>query len=364
MTTAVAPTTAPTTAPTVSPVPAIPFAPAGLLDWQAREIVHSGELATAKALRLIGRGRCRVAGHVGDPVWVVSSASRPTGAHLVWVEAGRILCDCEARTVGHAFTCSHAQFVRLLIVAELADARSVPPVARVHVEPAPAVESAPVEPEPEPEPPAPAPAPKRRPRRRPPVAQPAAATSSDPTPAPTVGAGDPTGHDRQPCPTCGALADAAEIAELDECLNCLQMRADFERAEEEEKEETAADQLPCWCCGEPATAETDHGLYCDDCVKLSPSEQRRRARARLAAEKVAKTRAAVEQRAAQHQPEHQPQRTPTATAITAQQREAARQERARLIGRERARVAANIDPDRIGLYSRRPFSTRKADQDR
>ena len=365
----------PTTAPT--PVPTIPFAPAGLLEWQARQIARSGELATAKALRLIARGTCRVAGHVGAPVYVVSSASRPGSSHIVWIERGRIHCDCAARIEWRAFTCSHAQFVRLLIVAELAEPRSAPPAARlsaVHVEPKPAPT-----PEPEPEPPTPT-TPTPRPRRK------RAATPEKPS-APAGGpAGGPSDHDRQPCPNCGALTDAAELAELGECLNCLQMRADFDRAEadaadaravERETEQWAQDEaermaeelaqrLPCWCCGAPATAETDHGLYCDECVTKPAAQQRREARARLAAEKVANTRAAVEAR----QEARAAAKAETARRYTPQEQEAARRDIARDRARTRARTATTpratprAGDDDFGTYDRRPFSMWKSETNR
>ncbi|HZC08361.1 MAG TPA: hypothetical protein VE338_22200, partial [Ktedonobacterales bacterium] len=172
-------------------------------------------------------------------------------------------CDCPARIKGRSLTCSHAQFVRKLIVAEHATRASVPPAAR-------AVEPAEPTPPPPPAPVAPEPAP------------------VDPAP-------------RQPCPTCGAPTDADEIEQLGECLNCLQMSADRERedraraeweADEAAKfEEEEAQQLPCWCCGAPATAETSHGLYCDACVSKPAAQQRREAGARqrqLAKEETAR----------------------------------------------------------------------------
>lgn len=211
--------------------PAIPYVPAGLLGWQVRAIARSGELATARGLHLIGRGVCRVAGHEGAPVYIVSSASGGH-SHLVWIERGRIHCDCPARTKGHGFTCTHAQFVRLLLVAELATPASVPPAAL------------------------------------------APETTAKPSIAPAV---EEPAHR---CPTCRGLADPEEVEQLGECLNCLQMRADYNRAENARVEEVAADQLPCWCCGAPATAETIHGLYCDPCAAKPRAQQRREAAAR------------------------------------------------------------------------------------
>lgn len=213
----------------------IPPAPAHLAPSRQRDIIHSGELAIANGLRLIGRGVFATPERDGAPLFVVNSASRAGLVHLVWVERGRIMCDCEARTQRQAFTCSHAQFVRMLIVAERATPASVPPAARAEPAPAPA--------------PAPAVAPAPEPARR------------------------------VPCPSCGAPTDSAEVEQLGECLCCLQTRADMERAavaEERAREEWAhseeerAARLPCWACGAPATAETDHGLYCDLCVKYSP----------------------------------------------------------------------------------------------
>ncbi len=132
--------TAPAVTPSVTPSPAaiIPPAPSHLPVWQQREITLSGELALSTGLQLVARGVCRVVGHEGAPVFYVNSKSRPGRSHLAWVEHGRIHCDCEARTIRHRFTCSHAQFVRLLIVAESAEPRSVPaPVVAPVVAPEP-----------------------------------------------------------------------------------------------------------------------------------------------------------------------------------------------------------------------------------
>lgn len=265
-------TTPVTSSPAILLPPAIPAAPAYLHPGQQRAIVHSGELAIAKGLRIVGAGTCRVAGHVGEPVWAVSSASRPHLAHLVWVEHGRIMCDCEARRYGR-FTCAHAQLVRIQIVAERAAAISAPVALRSISAPEPTPAPAPVAEEPAAEP-ASEPAP--------------VAPEDDPEPEPPTPPAAPAA--RAACPTCGGPVEPAEIEQLGECLNCLMMRADVEREERagadwqrDEAERAAAEaaaQLPCWACGAPATAETDHGLYCDACVSLPRPDLRRKVAAR------------------------------------------------------------------------------------
>lgn len=265
----------------VAPRAAAALIPSHLPAWQRRDIVHSGELALTNGLALL----CRIArGDEAEPAWIISSSSRVGFGHVVTVDEGRINCDCAARTIGHRWTCSHAQFVRLLIIAERVEARSAP-AAISSPRPAPA-------PEPAPEP-APAPAPK---------------PDDDPPPSggPVAGgSGGSGGADR--CPTCGAHADRAEIADLGECLNCVQMRADYAREDEraealaaelaqaelearlqaEEAAKAEAEALPCWACGATATAETDHGLYCDECVSLPRPELRRRIARRNAAQNIA-----------------------------------------------------------------------------
>lgn len=212
--------------------------PSSLLPWQARAIAHSGELAISRGLQLVGRGTCRVPGHAGADVFAVASATRANLAHLVWIERGRIHCTCEARTLRHTLTCSHAQFVRLLIVAEHA-AKFV----------APAEPSAPVAPDSEPDP--------------------------DPTP-------EPSGPRGPRCPSCAGPIDATELDELGECLNCLQMRADYERAEREEFHRFAAAEasLPCWACGATPASEERGGIYCEKCLRLPEKERKARARQR------------------------------------------------------------------------------------
>lgn len=265
---------------TVTPAaaPVIPPAPRHLSPRQARAVVHSGELAIARGLRLLARGHLTTEGHEGEPMFMVSSASRPGLGHLVWIRRGRIWCDCEARKEQKAFTCSHAQFVRLLLLAELTDARTAPePLAALATtpEPAPApVEPAPVEPAPVEPAPARATKKARAPKKSAPVA-PAPEDDPDPTPPPSSDGGP-----RQACPTCGLPSDPAEIADLGECLSCCQMRADYAGADVTEAErriahaaatEGATPALLCWACGALATAETVSGLYCDDCVSLPPA---------------------------------------------------------------------------------------------
>jgi len=57
-------------------------------------------------------------------------------------------------------------------------------------------------------------------------------------------------------------------------------RAEWERAEYEAMEAERAEQLPCWCCGAPATCETSTGLYCDACVGKPARQKRSETRAR------------------------------------------------------------------------------------
>lgn len=199
---------------------------------QLSAVERMSALAVARDLRVVGRGVCRVSGPFeGCPVWAVSSASREGRCHLVWSFRGRLLCSCEARRRESVVTCSHAQCVRLALLAErgalaAGSVPAAPPVLGVVAEAERVAFAVQI------------------------VAQIAAEVRE----ARGLPASGPV------CPSCGAACSARELAELGECVACA----------------TAPDPVPpapsglahCpLCCAE---AEADellaHGAMCAKCA--------------------------------------------------------------------------------------------------
>ncbi len=122
---------------------------------------------------------------------------------------------------------------------------------------------------------------------------PVSSVAPDPEPEPPAPA--PSGPR---CPSCRGPIDPTELAELDECLHCLLMRAVYERADSERAEREqfhaaaiAEESIPCWCCGSTPASETHGGIYCAACARMP--EKERKTRAGLRQKELARQRRAA-----------------------------------------------------------------------
>ena len=181
---------------------------------------------------------------VSSGVLAAPAGSAPAGAHfwlvssplsgvvsVVWLADGRLCCGCARRRAG-ALSCSHAQAVRLWLLA--AAGVRVPSLS-------------PVPPVP-PEPPCPPSSPSGA------AAVPAG--GSPPAPAPVVVAKP----ERAPvmstaiCPGCEQPAPVSVLIPFGVCLECLDLMAEAERQPR---------PVRCCVCGvAPAVAEVRTGAFC------------------------------------------------------------------------------------------------------
>jgi hypothetical protein len=178
---------------------------------------------------------------VSSGVLAAPVASAPAGAHfwlvssglsgvvsVVWLAEGRLCCGCSRRRAG-ALTCSHAQTVRLWLLA----------AAGVRV---PAL--VPVAPEPEPDPPCP-----------PSGSSSSSSPAGDSSPAPAGELAPVVATQGVICPACERPADAGIIRDWGICAECLDDLADAERQ-----------PRPARCCVPGCSAlaygEASTGCYC------------------------------------------------------------------------------------------------------
>lgn len=284
---------------------------------QLEAVERCASLAVSRGLRIVGRGRCRVPDFAGAPVWAVASASREGLCHLVWASGGRLLCSCEARRSRRVETCSHAQCVRLALLAERAAlaAGSVPAVPLVVAEAGERSE---------------APLSRSEAGR---VATAAMAVAEAAAESRAERGDSPAGP---VCPSCGFACSARELAELGECLDCV--AASSARAvatmRDEWPDHDAYDGVPnptdpdpeppsasglvrCPLCGAEAEADEllSHGARCATCAADALARLQALRVSRRRAESPAKIAATEEERQVRYRREgraHDARRIPGA----------------------------------------------------